>query len=232
MRLAFVLALALAACGGNNPGDDDGGAVDAPNIDCSSPPDLSNMLYPWKVGTTWTWLLSDPNSSTTMVNDTTVESYEAVPGRADKCAFKVTGEKLFGNTLSWDDYEGDIGVRYFQSDFDQGGGHVDDQAEDPYRLKADETPAHLTQGATYSETFDETTTDSTGTTTRAKQEDWEVVSMSESVTVPAGTYDTVHLRRTNHADPTKIKDFWFARGVGKVKETGGEQDQDLMAYTP
>lgn len=225
---ALILALALVACSGG--GGDDGD--DIAQCDQADAPDLSDRYYPWKVGTVWTYLLTDPSNGNTEVNDTTVEAWEGVAhGHPTTCAFRVTGEKLFGNTISWNSYEGDIGVRYAQEDYDSANNLVSEQHQDPYRLKIDETPTHMTMGATYSEDFDETTNDPAGSVTRAKTEDWEVISTSESVTVPAGTYDALHLRRVNPTNG-KQKDFWFVQGVGKVKEVGGEQNQDLMAYTP
>ena len=54
------------------------------------------------------------------------------------------------------------------------------------------------------------------------------------VTVPAGTFSTIRLRRQvlvgagggEGADKT----FWFAEGIGKIKETGG-QTEELSAYS-
>jgi hypothetical protein len=226
---------ALAACGGGGADDDDDAAPDGGNpveCDVADAPDLSARYYPWKVGTVWTNLLTNPTTGATEVNDTVVEAWEAVPyGHPGVCAFRVSGEKLFGNTISWNGYDGDIGVRYAQEDYDMAGAQQSEQHQNPYRLKMDETPAHMTDAATYTEHFDETTTDVGGTMTRAKSEVWTVISMAESVTVPAGTWDAVHLQRVN-PDNGKQKDFWFVEGIGKVKEVGGEQNQDLMSYTP
>ena len=65
---------------------------------------------------------------------------------------------------------------------------------------------------------------------RAKAETWTVVSTAETVTVPAGTFTCLHLRRMATDDPQTQKDYWFARGVGKVKESGG-QLEELSKYT-
>lgn len=46
-----------------------------------------------------------------------------------------------------------------------------------------------------------------------------VVSRTESVTVPAGTFTTVHLRFTTGVADAGITDEWFARGVGLVKRS-------------
>jgi hypothetical protein len=233
---ALAVCAALAACGGGaGTSDDDATTPDAgDDTACAAAdaPDLSARYYPWKVGTVWTNLLTNPLTGDTEVNDTTVDAYEAIGhGHPGQCGFRVSGEKLFGNTISWNGYEGDIGVRYAQEDFDISGAQTSEQDNAPYRLKMDETPAHMTAYATYTESFDETTIDASGTVTRAKSENWTVISTSESVTVPAGTYDALHLRRVN-PDGNKTKDFWFVAGVGKVKEVGGEQNQELMSYTP
>lgn len=48
----------------------------------------------------------------------------------------------------------------------------------------------------------------------------QVVSRDESLTVPAGTFSTVHLRwRASGVADAGVTDEWFARGVGLVKRT-------------
>jgi hypothetical protein len=69
---------------------------------------------------------------------------------------------------------------------------------------------------------------------------FEVVSLSEEVTTGSGTFDCIVIRRTKDweaeedgADPDAsdayTKTFWFARGVGKVKEQNEEtQNIELL----
>jgi hypothetical protein len=45
--------------------------------------------------------------------------------------------------------------------------------------------------------------------------------------VPAGTFDAVLLRKVSNA--SSEKNYWYARGVGKVKETGA-QTEELTEY--
>jgi hypothetical protein len=57
---------------------------------------------------------------------------------------------------------------------------------------------------------------------------YKVLSKNVSITVAAGTFDTVQIERTNLGDPTiqgddEVKHFWYAPGVGKVRE---EDKQD------
>ena len=71
-----LAALFLTACGGGSDDDDgpDGGGTAECNA--SDAPDLSDRYYPWKVGTVWTQLLTDPATGDSEVNDTVVEAYE------------------------------------------------------------------------------------------------------------------------------------------------------------
>jgi len=231
-----LVTAALAACGGSTPGngtpDSSTASADANTLPDAIPPVLAQRYEPRKIGSVWTYKMTDTTTNTSAVKQSTVEAFEDVGGaHAGTVAFRVRIEKLTGTTIAYENYEGDLAVRYAQTDLDTTGATVDTQSENPYRLKVDETAAHLTTNATYSEAFDETTTDVNGTKTNAKTENWQVISTNESVTVPAGTYTSLHLRRTNPTS-AKSKDFWFVMGVGKVKETGGGQDEELMAYTP
>ena len=240
--LATIL-LGLAACGSSAPlpaadappgGSPDANA-NAPDANPVAPdaPSLASRYEPRKVGSVWTYLDTDSTTGTSGVFQSTVEAYEDVGGaHAGTFAFRVRIGKLTGPTVAWEDYVGDLAVRYSQIDYDTTNAVVDTQTEAPYRLKVDETPAHLVTNATYAETFTETTTTTT-TASQSKTEDWKVISNAEQVTVPAGTYTALHLQRTNSGGTTlKTKDFWFVKGVGKVKEVGGGQSEVLMSYAP
>ena len=50
------------------------------------------------------------------------------------------------------------------------------------------------------------------------------------LTVPAGTFTCLHLHKVGTDDSTAQKDYWFARGVGKIKESGG-QTEELASYS-
>jgi hypothetical protein len=191
------------------------------------------MRYePWTVGSTWSYKLTDPKGVIpTRTNAVTTVGAEEDVGapNAGKKAFKVHIEKIQGYKDVWETHLGDLDVRYKTTFYDQSNTLTETDTDQPYRLKLDETPAHLTTGATWSETFTETAT-LTGQAPSSKQktEPWKVVSDSEQVTVLAGTFTTLHVQR---GSGTGVQDYWYARGVGKVKETGGGQDEELMSYT-
>jgi hypothetical protein len=99
----------------------------------------------------------------------------------------------------------------------------------PDKIRIDETPAHVAMGATWQISYTEVTTDSANVmTTIAKDETWTVEATAESVTVPAGTFTAMRLHKVTSGAADKM--FWFAAGVGKIKETG-DQTEELVSYT-
>ncbi|MCX5745305.1 MAG: hypothetical protein NT062_22745 [Proteobacteria bacterium] len=244
MRLTTTLTLVasllsahtLVACGSSNPGsntiDANGGNGDAPpdpNVD--APTDPAQRYEPWKVGSVWKYKLTDPSGvlPPAMNKATTIMAEMDVGGvHAGKLAYLVHVEQLTGSKDVYETFLGDLDVRYKTIHFDQASAMVSTDVDTPYRLKLDESMAHVVTGATFSQTFTETTTGA-GAGSKSKTENWQVISDSEQLTVIAGTFTTLHVRRTG----SKPQDYWYARGVGKVKETGsGAQDEELMSFTP
>lgn len=102
----------------------------------------------------------------------------------------------------------------------------------PFKLRVDEDSARLTPGASFTTTHTEAVTDvATGATTMSdKVEQWTVEAVDEAITVPAGTFCALRVRRTVAATGS-IKTYWFARGVGKIRESGAGQTEELSGYT-
>jgi hypothetical protein len=73
---------------------------------------------------------------------------------------------------------------------------------------------------------------------QARRHTFEVLSLSEDVSTPLGTFDCIQIRRTKDwqaeeegldASDAQPKVFWFARGVGKVRELNLESGkQELL----
>ena len=59
---------------------------------------------------------------------------------------------------------------------------------------------------------------------------WTVVGVDESVTVPAGTFTCLHVHSVESGAKGYDSEFWYARNVGKVKESGTEL-RELVGYT-
>lgn len=228
MRSIALLAI-LTGCGSADPGsagvDGNSGGLDP-----------ATRFAPWRVGSEWSYNLTDPTGLVPprMSALTTIEAQELIgPSHAGKLGFRIRIERLDGHMVAYQGYEGDLAVRYAQTSYDLAGAMLDVQSMAPYRLKLDESAVHMTADAAYSESFSITTSDSTGTMTNAKVGNWQVIAMAEEVTVIAGTFTALHVRRVNPSgDSEKSKDYWFVSGTGKVKETGGGQDEELVSYTP
>lgn len=220
-----LLVAALAACG------DDGSSVtdpDAAVVGCPTP--RAMRLQPLVIGASWTYAISEPMVPARN-KTSTVEAFEDVGDRkAGVMGFRQKTEKLDGVAVSWSEDKCTSVVRHRERAFDTANVLLADQFYVPSKLRVDETPAHVATGAAWTVSLTEIEVNpTTGLATMvSKDENWSVVSGAESVTVPAGTFTAVHLRKVTSGAATK--EYWYAAGVGKVKETG-EQTEELTAYT-
>ncbi|HEY5951011.1 MAG TPA: hypothetical protein VIV40_36215 [Kofleriaceae bacterium] len=215
--LTLVSLLAAAACGSSSDATPD------------APTNPGDRYLPWTVGSVWNYKLTDPQSpSTPKLNQpTTIMRMEDVGGvHAGTIALVVHATQYNGSKDVWEAADGELDVRYKSVFYDAQAQMTGIDIDTPYRLKLDESFAHTTGGATWSTSFTEASNGGSPTT---KNENWSVVSASEPVTVIAGTFTCLHVRRTSSGGT--LQDYWYARGVGKVKETGGGQDEELMSYT-
>jgi hypothetical protein len=219
VRLTVIIATICVGCGSSEGGgiecDDAGGTLD---------------YLPLAVGATWTYRVTDLDDLTTKDKDTEVEAIEAVPD-SSICAYRIRTDKSTGITVSWQQVDGDHVERFAEESYDNFDFLEKIEIYDPYKLRIDESLAHLTQDATWTDSYVETVLDYVASTeeTKAKIDDWRVVSASESVTVPAGIFDCVHFHRSN-AETLSEKDYWFADGIGKVKEVGDNQREELVSF--
>ena len=220
----ILLCLVLAACGGNSTTND------SPPGD-GTPVDPTMRYEPWAQGNVWRYTLTDPKGiiATATGKTTQVMAPADVGGaHAGQTAFLVHVEQLSGSKDVYETIDGDLDIRYESTFYDATGAQTSQDVDQPFRLKLDESAAHTTTGATFSTTFTETTD---GGAPSTKTENWRVVSDSEQITVMAGTFSALHIQRTSSSG--KIQDYWYVRGVGKVRETGsGAQEEELESFTP
>lgn len=218
MRKLLVVVVLSTACGGSSGGGDVDAFVDV------------GMRYePWATGAVWSYKLTDPNTGMSASNKlTTVMAPRDVGGvHAGKTAYFVHIEQLRGSKDVYETLNGELDIRYMSIFYDANGAMTSTDVDQPYRLKLDESAAHTKTGAQWSETFTET---STGAQPKTKTEQWRVISSQEQITVIAGTYTALHVQRTSSGGA--LQDYWYVRGVGKVKETGGGQNEELISFTP
>jgi hypothetical protein len=228
--LLVLLAAAplVAACGGEEvPETPDGGA-----ITCTAP--ASERLLPLAVGTVWTYRVT-PLGGAPVEKTSTVEAYEDVGERkAGVVAYRVRTEKTDGVTVSWQEDRCTQILRHREQSFDMAGTQLDDQFYVPAKLRVDESEARLAPGVSWTTSYSEVSVDPlTGNTlTKSKTETWTVEAIDEQVTVPAGTFTTVRVRRVGQDAGQADKTFWFARGVGKVKEQGDQLEELVAVVQP
>lgn len=212
--LALAALVALAACGPVQPAG-------------------TGRYLPLKVGASWTYKITDTTAGTSS-KKTSVEALEDVGGaKAGTMAFRVRTEDTGGYSLGWQQDTGSETVRHHDQQFDTAGKQLNESWYTPSKLRLDETDAHLKQGVTWNDTYTEKNTDNTTntTTTVSKTETWTVESADELLTVPAGTFHALRLHRTGTTAGQSDKRYWYARGVGKLKETGGTRTEELQSFT-
>lgn len=220
-RTGFFLPgvlVALAACA----------ADDAP-----PPPDCPTTgryleLVP---GASWRYRVTDANGVIEKIQ--TVGSLEDVGGtKAGVMAYRMTTTKAGGQVVSWQEDTGATVRRH--KELDMAGGSQTTELYQPFRTRLDESESHVIDGAVWSESYEEIVTDAAQmTTTTPKTEQWRVGVVEEEVLVPAGAFCALRISRTSMT-PGGVgsdKTFWFARGIGKVKEIGLGQTEELVSVS-
>jgi len=144
-------------------------------------------------------------------------------------------------------------VRYREQSVDNKDGFVKNETYwDPPRLYLDDTTTRVAAGGNWREPEyteykididrvdpdggvgldggDSVIPDGGMKMTTAIQDVWMVISAKQSITVPAGTFDALALRRVGNQG-SSIKNFWYARGIGKLRETEeGQPTEELSSY--
>lgn len=205
-----------------------GGAEDAG--DAPSPAPQVATLLPFHTGCTWTYRVT--SAAGTSMKITTVGPEERVGGTGpnrDERAFRVTTTKgASDRTESWQAVVGTSVVRYREVSYAAMTGMPElEEHWAPSKLHVHSAAAKRAAGARWTETYEETKTlPGMSPTTAMVNDTWAVDAPKVSVTVPAGTFQAVVLMKST---ATGQKTYWYAEGVGKVKETGG-QTEELVSF--
>lgn len=213
---------------GGKPPLGDGGSGGVPD------PGVVEPLLPWRVGNSWTYRIT--KNGVVTEKTTVVGEEEAVGGNgpnAELLANHVMTDKgAKDHTESWQApsaAEPERIVRYREQAFSASTGKLSSEVYySPEKLHVDGTPAHTLAGASWTEKYSETElVVGMPAATHATTETWTVVADDETLKVPAGTFEgVIHLQKKG----SSTKDYWYARGVGKLKETG-TQTEELTAYS-
>lgn len=221
--MARLGALLLVLCGCAADSEPDPVQVDCPE---------TGRYLPMRTGASWTYRVTDDNGDMTEKTQTVGAEEDVGGAKVGTLAFRVETTKAGGTVTSWQEDTGDGVIRHHERD--ASGTTATDEWYEPYRTRISESTAHVTAGAAWSEDYTESVTDlaTNLTTTASKTERWEVVAVDEVVSVPAGDFCAMRVHRTSTVGgvPGSDKTYWFARDVGKVKETGATQTEELVEY--
>lgn len=223
-RLPILIALAAlaatAACSDKPP-----------DVDCS----VQGRYFPLRTGGSWTFQVVDDNGTTSKTQ--TVGALEDVGGqKAGTMAYRLTTQKPGGMVISWQEDTGTAVVRHREQDL--AGATQTDEYYTPFHTRVDESAEHTVEGASWTETYMELVTDmATGAQTMTTKTDtWMVEAVDDAVSVPAGDFCALKVRRMTTVDgaTSANKTYWFSRGVGKIREetTNGNETEELVSYTP
>jgi hypothetical protein len=199
-------------------------------------PVAEDPLLPWAVGYQWTYRITD--AGIVSLKTTTVGELEEVGGQGPNAAamayhvITAKGADSKDRTESWQapsvDEPARI-VRFREQAFDASSGSLElEESWDPPKLHIDGTAERTVAGASWLESYAETKLAvGFSPTTHEARDRWTVIDDNETVEVPAGTFEhAIHLQKVGGSS---TKDYWYVRGVGKVKETGG-QTEELTKY--
>lgn len=232
---ALLAISSIMACGNMEPRPDGEGAgaagMPSENTgDGATAIDRAERLLPMAVGASWVYRISDVVTGQASDKTTTVEALEDVGGAKEGItAYRIRTEKLDGVTVSWQEDRTTAIVRHREQIYDLQNLLVGEEYYEPYKVRIDEAPERLQPGTMWTEAYTELRTDVTGAmVTVDKTDQWVVEANDEMLSIGSQTFECVRLHRTT-LETGSDKRYWFSRGVGKVKETGG-QVEELMSY--
>ncbi len=235
MRTIAMAALAaLAACGGKSGGDDVGDADDTGDdggdpIDCNFD---SDDYLPYAAGFTWSYRLTDLDDGERAIKEQRIEP-ETVHPDYGPVVVQVTG-KLNGQTISITRKDGDRVLRFEQEDRDAAGALERTTIYDPPQIRIDESSERVELGAAWDEAYTEIVLDPQGDEImRVDTVDHsEVLGVDDPCDSPMGEFSCLRVRRARLTGGVAEKEFHFARGIGKIREVGSNQLEELTACGP
>jgi hypothetical protein len=220
-RLAVVLAVALSACGGGGGGGD--GTPPPP----PPPPPPGTSLAPLSAGSRWLYKVTDPVKGS-FDKFVEVVGPEAAPG-SGASAVRVRDVEPTQEEWGWLAESNGLVVRLYEEDR-RSGVVTRATTFDPGALKWLSAPQAVGWTQHYAFTEEERPTGGVPRTI-AKTYEWKVTGARVPVTVPAGTFECLEVTRQRIDQPDEpVRTYWFAPGVGKVRESSRERVEELAQY--
>ncbi len=186
---------------------------------------------PLAVGNWWRYRVVEGQGGRAETKTIAIDALAPMTGeKAGVVAYRLRREDSGGGATRWLRDRGDAivwdGDVWYASD----GAIRSSRTFQPHRMRAPEDCARTTVGASWQEHYDRVDVSPGGERKVTPQiETWTVVAV-ERVTVPAGTFDALRINRRNAAERIDST-YWFAPGVGKVKEDSPpKESEELIAF--
>ena len=209
MRHLFVMvslpALGLLSCGSEPP---------------PTPPVTTPSLFPLAVGHRWTYRVTESDGTT----NTKVQSVTKTATTSVGDGFQLKTARNNDEIYSVQVMSADGKLLRLNEESYENGTLKERLVFNPSSLRVD--TALTSVGTTYESTHEERSLsliNDTVLSAISKTQRFFVEASDEAVTVPAGTYRAVRVRRETVGSVQKT--FWYVFGVGKVKETGGQTEE-------
>lgn len=206
-----------------------------------SEPVLEGEFYPMAVGNSWEYEETDVQTQSVEtirydVQSMTTMSFDHLDGEREAFVVENTWpnnpDRALEHRTQFVQDDGTRAVRLAHMVYDTTGTLTKDREFAPNGfLRFDRS--RLTEGAKWTEQIDRYTDTHDGTAEqwRLVTYDYEVQSLYEQVTVPAGTFDCVVIRRQFLDEELEVKIYYWAPNVGKVKEiTEGDKTEELVSH--
>ncbi|MCU0664726.1 MAG: hypothetical protein MUC50_20685 [Myxococcota bacterium] len=238
-RIALILMIALGASIAQGCGTQEPYASDTDTdtgTDTALP--TENDYYPLTVGSTWeykeTTLAGAISSFSYTVKEKTTIEFEH--GVGEKEVFVIENDLSSATEEGRVQYYEDEGARVTRLRHlvaDNTGNFTKQRDYVPGFLRFDRSKTAAGYPWIESLTAWTDRMDGTALSAESVQYQYEVIEEHQEVTVPAGTFDCLVVERTAlSGGKNEVKQYFFAKGVGKVKEiTEGEKVEDLASYT-
>jgi len=251
IRFALCVAIGAAGCGGGSGEVGGQGGMGGYGVELPT----AESFYPQKVGNWWAYLVTPMAVELPSYKKVTIEALETAGGTGssagrpafrhvtcksaptlEACGMPASATNRIDKTIGWMGMADKTLGNYREQAFKKATDILTEEDWwEPFRTKIDMSPAHTVAGATWIDNYKEFKHATGGAITSTTQkETWEVVAVDQTVTVtpPGGAPKTypgcIQVKHSNNSG-SMDKQFWYARGIGKVKETGAQMEE-LIDY--
>jgi hypothetical protein len=243
----LFLAWLASSCGNTDPGDQgdtNGGDGDA-SPDDTSRSDSSEDYYPMKVGNFWKYLETETETSientlTYEVTETTTDTFGSL---GEKEVFVIENIVIDDDNLDDDEkrvqYVIDNGTRaerlrhyvYVFNTLTMKLELTKERNYEPGFLRFDRSRVAFEEAWTETLTRFSDSKDTSGVEEKVMVYELEVLAVDELVEVSAGTFNCIKIKRLSGPEyDNETKYYWFAKGVGKVREADDTSIEELLEY--